>query len=127
MWLLYAISQHHLFKREIEKAFTFVNRAIEHTPTLLELYTLKGKICEKAGNSQRAAELFEEARQLDKADRAINAISAIYQAKNDDVFNAERIMNMFLDECGYKVTVHDNQTMWFEVAIASAGKRTGDL
>lgn len=36
-------------------------------------------------------------------------------------------MNMFLDECGYKVTVHDNQTMWFEVAVANAGKRTGNL
>jgi hypothetical protein len=54
-----------------------VNAAILHTPTLLELYTLKGKIYSMAGDRKACADLHEEARQLDMADRAINAISAM--------------------------------------------------
>lgn len=77
LWLLYFQGQHNLFQGKLTEAMSFVNRAIEHTPTLLELYTLKGKIYQKAGDREKAAQLHEEARNLDKADRAINAISAM--------------------------------------------------
>lgn len=127
LWLYYFISHHYLFQRDLSKAFEYVNKAIEHTPTLLELYTLKGKIYEKAGNAKRASELFEEARQLDLADRAINAISAIYHAKADDIDKAEETINLFFSECGYKVTVHDNQTLWFEVCIGNSALRQDKL
>jgi len=33
-----------MFQNELTEAMSFVNKAIEHTPTLLELYTLKGQI-----------------------------------------------------------------------------------
>lgn len=77
LWLYYFMSQHNLFQNKIAEALTFVNKAIDHTPTLLELYTLKGKIYQKAGDRVKSAELYEEARNLDMADRAINAISAM--------------------------------------------------
>lgn len=44
LWLYYFTSQHYLFLRDIENALKYVNLAIAHTPTLLELYTLKGLI-----------------------------------------------------------------------------------
>jgi len=44
LWLLYFISYHYTFLRDNENAFKYCNRAIEHTPTLIDLYTLKGKI-----------------------------------------------------------------------------------
>jgi N-alpha-acetyltransferase 15/16, NatA auxiliary subunit len=78
LWLLYFISYHYMWVRDYKQALVYVNRAIEHTPTLIELYTLKGKIHHKGGDIETAAKLFEEARQLDTADRAINAISALY-------------------------------------------------
>lgn len=42
LWLYYYMAQHHMFLGELSEALAFVNKAIEHTPTLLELYTLKG-------------------------------------------------------------------------------------
>lgn len=36
-------------------------------------------------------------------------------------------MNMFLDDCGYDVTVHDNQTLWFETAIGEACMRNNNM
>ena len=50
LWLYYFLSQHNLFQNKLTEAMTFVNKAIEHTPTLLELYTLKGKIYQKSGD-----------------------------------------------------------------------------
>ena len=55
LWLLYFQSQHNLFQGKLSDAMDYVNRAIEHTPTLLELYTLKGKIYQKAGDREKAA------------------------------------------------------------------------
>ena len=39
-----------MFRNDLSQALTYVNKAIEHTPTLLELYTLKGKIYQKSGD-----------------------------------------------------------------------------
>ena len=44
LWLYYFQAQHNLFQRKVKEALEFVNKAIAHTPTLLELYCLKGKI-----------------------------------------------------------------------------------
>ena len=114
LWLYYFMSQHQMYQNNLSEAMEFVNKAIEHTPTLLELYTLKGKIYQKSGDRVRAAELHEEARNLDKADRAINAISAMYTLKTGDVEKGTGIMDIFVKDCGYDVSIHDNQTMWFE-------------
>lgn len=43
-WLYYFISQHHFRMYDIDKAFEWVAKAIEHTPTVLELYIHKAKI-----------------------------------------------------------------------------------
>ena len=44
LWVFYYLAQHYDHKKEYEKAFEMVNAAIEHTPTLIELFLLKGKI-----------------------------------------------------------------------------------
>jgi N-alpha-acetyltransferase 15/16, NatA auxiliary subunit len=123
LWLLYFISYHYMWVRDYKQALVYVNRAIEHTPTLIELYTLKGKIHHKGGDIVTAAKLFEEARQLDTADRAINAISALYQAKAGMVTEGEDIMSIFFKDCGYESTVHDNQCIWFESTVGRAHLR----
>ena len=58
--------------------------------------------------------MHEEARQLDKADRAINALTAMYYLKAEQVEKGTEIMDIFVKDCGYDVDIHDNQTMWFE-------------
>lgn len=44
LWLYYFKAQHFLFSNRLTEAMQYVNKAIAHTPTLLELYTLKAKI-----------------------------------------------------------------------------------
>ena len=55
LWLLCFLSQHYLFIRELEKALHYINEAIEHTPTLIELYEIKGKIHQAGGDWIRGA------------------------------------------------------------------------
>lgn len=72
------------------------------------MYTLKGKIYQLAGDAKSAARLFEDARCLDTADRALNAISACYRVKAGDVEKGQDIISIFFKDSGYEVTVHDN-------------------
>ena len=44
LWLLFFNAQVLDFKRDYQGALETVDRAIEHTPTLIELFVLKGKI-----------------------------------------------------------------------------------
>lgn len=44
LWVLYYLAQHYDFKGDYEKALKLVEEAIEHTPTLIELFLLKSKI-----------------------------------------------------------------------------------
>ena len=108
LWLYYFTAQHNLFQRKVKEALEFVNKAIAHTPTLIDLYSLKGKIYQCGGDRGKAAVLHEEARNLDKADRAINAIAALYFLKDGQTQKGIETMDIFVTECGYDVNLHDN-------------------
>ena len=126
LWLYYFMAQHNLFQRKVDPALEFINKAIAHTPTHLDLYTLKGKIYQCGGDRQKAAVLHEEARNLDKADRAINAIAALYFLKDGQTEKGIATMDIFVRDCGYDVNVHDNQTMWFEHTTGRSYYANGD-
>lgn len=65
LWLLYFIAQHHHFLRNFDQAIEYINRAIAHTPTVVDLYVLKAQIYKRAGDSEYACKLYDEARILD--------------------------------------------------------------
>ena len=44
VWTYYYLSQHFDFKRDIERALYYIDKALEHTPTLIELFVFKAKI-----------------------------------------------------------------------------------
>ena len=44
LWTLYLLAQHYDNKRDTMMALKLIDEAIEHTPTLVELYMTKGRI-----------------------------------------------------------------------------------
>ena len=38
----------------------------------------------------------------------------MYTLKTGEVEKGTSIMDIFVKDCGYDVSIHDNQTMWFE-------------
>mmetsp|Transcript_17960 Transcript_17960/g.30556 ORF Transcript_17960/g.30556 Transcript_17960/m.30556 type:complete len:460 (-) Transcript_17960:35-1414(-) len=126
-WLYYYLSQHHLNIGQVDEALSFVNKAIEHTPTVVELYNLKAKIMQLAGNRQQARNLANEARNLDQADRYLNAYASKFMLKNDELDKAQETMALFSkeDDNGM-LNVHMMQTMWYEFHGGMAHYRLGN-
>ena len=69
MWVRALVAQLADLCGDTKSALDHLDKAIEHTPTLLDLYVIKGKVYKHAGDLQRAAEWMEKARNMDLADR----------------------------------------------------------
>lgn len=50
LWTYYYLAQHYDYLRETEKALTEIDAAIDHTPTLIELFVTKGRIYKVTAN-----------------------------------------------------------------------------
>lgn len=44
LWVYYFLAQHYDYLKQTEQALSFIDAAIEHTPTLIELFVTKGRI-----------------------------------------------------------------------------------
>lgn len=44
LWTYYYLAQHYDFHKDSAKALHYINLAIDHTPTLIELYVTKGRL-----------------------------------------------------------------------------------
>lgn len=69
LWSLYFLAQHFDMKADTEQALLCINKAIDHTPTLVEAYSVKSKIYKHAGGLLQSLRFANEARKLDLADR----------------------------------------------------------
>ena len=103
------MSQHHLHNNKPDQALSFINKAIEHTPTVPDLYLHKAKIFYHLGNTEHAQKLVDEGRLLDTADRNINYTCAKYMLRNDDVQSAHDMMCLFSFEAlkGDGLNIHE--------------------
>lgn len=119
---MYFIAQHYFFIKDFDKAFVYVHEAIQHTPTVIELYILKANIYKQVGDVASASVSYEEARKLDLADRFLNARSSRYLIRNDKLDEAEKTMLLFSKE-GEKLNVHDMQCMWYETEVGNSHLR----
>ena len=103
-----------------------VNESINHTPTLIELFMLKGKIFKHLGNLEEAVNCFDEAQSLDTADRYINCKCAKYLLRANKIRDAEEMCQKFTRE-GVSATesLNEMQCMWFQTECALAFQRKG--
>lgn len=101
LWVYYFLAQHYDHLKRTDKALEYIETAIEHTPTLIELFVTKGRIykvgesfnyflcCFKsrfflfqhAGDPVEAFQCLDEAQAMDTADRYINSKCAKYMLR----------------------------------------------
>ncbi|KAH8373849.1 N-alpha-acetyltransferase 16, NatA auxiliary subunit [Drosophila serrata] len=126
VWTALFLAQHYDYMRNTDSALEYINVAIDHTPTLIELLITKGRIFKHAGDPVEAYVWLEEAQSMDTADRYINSKCAKYMLRGNMVQEAEEICAKFTRE---GVSAMDNlnemQCMWFQTECALAYQRMG--
>lgn len=124
LWTYYFLAQHYDYFRNIDKALGFINEALEHTPTLIELYITKARIFKHAGDVYEAYRWVDEAQALDTADRYINSKCAKYMLRANLVKEAEEVCSKFTREgVSAMENLNEMQCMWFQTECAFAYKR----
>ncbi|CAH2002073.1 unnamed protein product [Acanthoscelides obtectus] len=126
LWVYYYLAQHYDYLKQTEKALSYIDAAIEHTPTLIELFIAKGRIYKHAGDPMEACSWLDEAQALDTADRYVNSKCAKYMLRADRVRDAEASCAKFTrDGVPAMENLNEMQCMWFQTECALAFQRLG--
>ncbi|KAK7854121.1 n-terminal acetyltransferase a complex auxiliary subunit naa15 [Quercus suber] len=126
MWALFLLAQHYDRRGQYDISLSKIDEAIEHTPTVIDLYSVKSRILKHAGDLAAAAALADEARCMDLADRYINSDCVKRMLQADQVALAEKTAVLFTKEGEQHNNLHDMQCM-YELASGESYFRQGDL
>ncbi|KAH0434372.1 hypothetical protein IEQ34_026832 [Dendrobium chrysotoxum] len=128
LWILFLLSQHmsqHYERRgQHDLALVKIDEAIKHTPTVIDLYSIKGRILKHAGDLVAAASLADEARSMDLADRYLNSECVLRMLEADQVGLADKTAVLFTKDGDQHNNLHDMQ---YELASGESYFRQGDL
>ncbi|PKA46790.1 peptide alpha-N-acetyltransferase [Apostasia shenzhenica] len=127
MWTLFLLAQHYDRRDLHDVALAKIDEAIEHTPTVIDLYSIKARILKHAGNLAAAAALADEARSMDLADRYLNSECVLRMLEADQVGLAEKTAVLFTKDGDQHNNLHDMQCMWYELASGESYFRQDDL
>ncbi|KAF2842372.1 TPR-like protein [Patellaria atrata CBS 101060] len=95
--VLYFLAQHYNYflSRDLEKATSFIDRALEKNPKSVDFNMTKARIFKNYGDTEKAAAAMNHARELDEKDRYINTKCAKYQLRNNQNDAALETMSKF--------------------------------
>ncbi|KAK7046670.1 NMDA receptor-regulated protein 1-domain-containing protein, partial [Favolaschia claudopus] len=129
LWTLYFLAQHHSHLRRHAQALEMVDLALQHTPTLPELYMFKGRVLKRAGDLLGGARCIEEARVLDGQDRFLNTKSAKYRLRAGMVDEASALLGLFTkkDAPSPGADLEDMQSLFYLIEEADSHNRNGNL
>ncbi|KAI7981158.1 N-terminal acetyltransferase A complex auxiliary subunit NAA15 [Camellia lanceoleosa] len=142
LWILFYLAQHYDRRGQYDIALEKIDEAIEHTPTVIDLYSVKGRILKHAGDLVAAAALADEARCMDLADRYVNSECVKRMLEADQVTELHFYVLLYIknnihirraDSCfvhkegDQHNNLHDMQCMWYELASGESYFRQGDL
>ncbi|PPS12315.1 hypothetical protein GOBAR_AA08323 [Gossypium barbadense] len=126
LWILFFLAQHYDRRGQYDVAISKIDEAIQHTPTVIDLYSVKSRILKHAGDLVAAASLADEARCMDLADRYINSECVKRMLQADQVALAEKTAVLFTKDGDQHNNLHDMQCM-YELASGESYFRQGDL
>lgn len=95
VWANYFLAQHYLYVNQLDEALCYIDTALEHTPTLVELYILKARIVKHSGDFIEASNIMQKGRSLDLQDRFINSKATKYLFRANKVEEAIDCVSLF--------------------------------
>lgn len=126
IWTCYYLAQHFLFLKQFQKSQELIDKAINHTPTLVELYLFKGRVLKHLGLLEEASETLEAGRKLDLQDRFINTKTAKYFLRANNIDKATEVASLFTkndDAVNGIKDLHLVEASWFIIEQAEAHYR----
>eukprot|EP00794_Sanderia_malayensis_P006947 gene6947-7727_t len=128
LWTYFFAAQHYDKLRKTDAALEYIDKVLQHTPTLIEGYMVKAKIYKHAGHIEEASKWIDEGRTLDTADRYVNSKCAKYLLRTNQVKKAEEICGLFTREGSSPAdNLDEMQCMWFQTECALAHQRTNNI
>eukprot|EP00388_Colpodella_angusta_P006287 GDKJ01018731.1.p1 GENE.GDKJ01018731.1~~GDKJ01018731.1.p1 ORF type:complete len:973 (-),score=270.28 GDKJ01018731.1:57-2729(-) len=103
-----------------DEAHAFVDEALSLAPTDVDLYALKGRIAKHDGQFRFAAQLHEEARSMDLADKHLNVRATRYWLRAGETEIARNLIHMFPGDAAKLPNLHENQVLWWELKMGNA-------
>jgi hypothetical protein len=129
LWTLYFLALHYSHpksERDVPRSLTFIEQAIDHTPTLVELHLTKARLLKYQNNFNGAVDAIMLARDLDLQDRFVNTKVGKYLLRANRNEEALQILKEFTRvycPVGYLIQpdspggpladLTDMQCMWF--------------
>lgn len=129
---LYFLAQHYNYhlSRDLTKALEYVEKGISLMPKNVEFHMTKARVFKHQGNTQKASEIMDQARNLDLKDRYINSKSVKYMLRNNENEKALKTFGLFTrsdSPNGPLAELIDMQCMWFLSEDGEAYVRRGDV
>lgn len=125
VWYLRAILFEHV--AEYTSALQFVDKCLEHTPTLVDVYELKARLLQKDGSLDAAVLCIDKGRELDLQDRYINNQTVKYMLQAGQEKDALDRMALFTrHESDPEQNIFDMQVSWYELELAACYERKKD-
>jgi peptide alpha-N-acetyltransferase len=127
LWTQYFLAQNYLYLNNLSEANKFIDEALNHSPTLVELYIMKARIVKHEGDLQKACEIMDKGRQLDLQDRFVNSKATKYFFRANKVDEGIDCISLFtkLDEKAVNgcKDLHTMQANWVLLESAEAYTR----
>eukprot|EP01091_Cochliopodium_minus_P011745 TRINITY_DN3418_c0_g1_i1.p1 TRINITY_DN3418_c0_g1~~TRINITY_DN3418_c0_g1_i1.p1 ORF type:complete len:828 (+),score=282.26 TRINITY_DN3418_c0_g1_i1:29-2512(+) len=112
LWVWIYCARHYDMVKDYKKAFELIDKAIEHTPTLEDLYFIKAKFAKHVGDFQTAYRLVDKAKNIDIGDRFMNTKATVYAFRSGNFEAAEKTASHFAKEQG-QINLSSMQAHWF--------------
>jgi len=122
LWSYLFLAGYFNWKEDFNRAMEYIEKAIQHTPTLIELYTMKAKIFKNSFNYKLAGESADKARAMDIADRYPNNLTVKYKIRNNEIEDAEKMLKTFIRDSS-DANIHELQYQWYEYELGNAHLR----
>lgn len=120
LWTWYLRAGLHELAGEHTEGIAFLEKCLEHTPTAVDVYELKGRLLKAAGDMKAAVESLDKGRDLDRQDRYINNQTTKYMLQAGMEDEALQRISMFTKHEGNpEANLFDMQCSWYELELAA--------
>jgi len=126
-WALFMHARAAYERGDHAEALKRLDAAHAHTPTSIDVASLRAKTHKRAGNATLAYQAAEAARDMDHADRYLNNKAAKYALRDGRREEAVRLISMFTrGHSDAEAYMHELQVSWFELESGEAALRDDD-